>query len=232
MHHIINIGDARSSYKFIYKLSENELKILKKYLNENLKKKYIQHFISPAGTSILFILKKDGNLRLCVDYRDLNKIIVKNRHPLPLIGETLNRLNGAAIYTKLDFKKIYYRIRIKKGDEWKTIFKIKYDYFEYKIMSFGLANASAIFQAYINKALIGLIDVSCVAYFDNIFIYSINRIEHQQYIRQIFERLRQYKLYAKLFKCEFSVISVVFLGFVINIREIEMDESRVEVIAE
>jgi hypothetical protein len=155
------------------------LKILKKYLNKNLEREYIQHFINSAEAPILFILKKNGNLRLYVDYRDLNKITVKNRYSFPLIGKTLNRLNGAAVYTKLDLKKAYYRIRIKKGDEWKTIFKTRYDHFKYKMMSFGLANVSAIFQAYINKALAGLIDVSCVIYLDNIFIYLINYTEHQ-----------------------------------------------------
>jgi hypothetical protein len=132
-------------YKFIYKLSENELKILKKYLDENLKRTYIQYFINSVGAPILFILKKDGSLRLCVNYRGLNKIIVKNRYPLLLMGEILDRLNGAAVYTKFDFKEAYYRIRIKKGDEWKTAFKIRYGHFEYKVMFFGLANVSAIF---------------------------------------------------------------------------------------
>jgi hypothetical protein len=97
-------------------------------------------------------------------------------------------------------------------------------------MSFGLANISAIFQVYINKILADLIDISCVAYFNNIFIYLINRAKYQQYIRQIFERLRQYKLYIKLSKYEFSLTSIIFLGFVINIKKIEMDESRVEAI--
>jgi hypothetical protein len=117
IHHIIDIGDATFSYKFIYKLSEIELKILKKYLNKNLKKKYIQYFINPTEISILFILKKDGSLRLYVDYRDFNKITIKNRYPLFLVGEILDRLSGAAVYTKLDFKEAYYRIRIKKRDE-------------------------------------------------------------------------------------------------------------------
>jgi hypothetical protein len=148
------------------------------------------------------------------------------------MGEILNRFNGIAIYTKFDLKKIYYKIRIKKENEWKTIFKIRYGYFEYKIMPFNLANTPVIFQTYINKTLIDLINVSCVIYFNNIFIYFINRVEYQQYIRQIFERLRQYKLYIKLFKYEFSIISVIFLGFVINIRDIEMNESRIEVIIE
>jgi hypothetical protein len=111
-------------------------------------------------------------------------------------------------------------------------FRIRYGYFKYKVISFGLANISAIFQAYINRVLADLIDVNCVIYLDDILIYLINRAEYQQYIRQIFERLRQYKLYIKLSKCEFSIISIIFLGFVINIRKIEMDKSRVEIIIE
>jgi hypothetical protein len=104
-------------YKFIYKLSENELKILKKNLNKNLKWEYIQHFINPIKIPILFILKKNRCLRLYINYRNFNKITVKNRHPLFLIKEILDRLNGAIIYTKFDLKEIYYRIHIKKEDE-------------------------------------------------------------------------------------------------------------------
>jgi hypothetical protein len=154
------------------------LKILKKYLNENLERKYIQYFINPIGASILFILNKDGSLRLYIDYRDFNKITVKNRYSFSLIGKILDRFSGTAIYTKLDLKEIYYRIRIKKGDEWKTTFKIRYNHFEYKVMFFDLANVPAIFQIYINRVLADLINVSCVIYFNNIFIYSINRAEY------------------------------------------------------
>jgi hypothetical protein len=155
------------------------LKILKKYLNENLEREYIQHFINLIGISILFVLKKDGSLRLCVVYRGFNKITVKNRYSFSLVRETLNRFNRAAIYTKLDFKEVYYKIRIKKEDEWKTIFRIKYGHFKYKIISFGFANTPEIFQAYINRILADLIDINCVVYFDNILIYSINRAEYQ-----------------------------------------------------
>jgi hypothetical protein len=118
-----------------------------------------------------------------MNYRDFNKITIKNRHLFFLIEEILNRFNGAAIYTKLDFKNTYYRIRIRKGDEWKTIFKIKYDHFEYKIMLFNFINIPAIFQTYINKALINLIDINYVAYLNDIFIYSFIYTEHQRYIR-------------------------------------------------
>jgi hypothetical protein len=170
-------------YGFIYKLLENELKIIKNYLNKNLEREYIQRSISLTGAPILFVFKKDGGFRLYMNYRDFNKITIKNRHLFFLIEEILNRFNGAAIYTKLDFKNTYYRIRIRKGDEWKTIFKIKYDHFEYKIMLFNFINIPAIFQTYINKALINLIDINYVAYLNDIFIYSFIYTEHQRYIR-------------------------------------------------
>jgi hypothetical protein len=145
VYYIIDIGDAIFSYRSIYKLSENELKILKEYLDKNLEREYIQYFINPVRVFILFILKKNGSLRLYVNYRDFNKITIKNRHPFPLIEKILDRFNGAVIYTKFDLKEAYYRIRIKKGDEWKTIFKIRYGHFKYKMIFFDLANISAIF---------------------------------------------------------------------------------------
>jgi hypothetical protein len=118
-----------------------------------------------------------------MNYRSLNKITVKNRHSFFLIGEILNRLNGAAVYTKLDLKNIYYKIRIRKGDEWKTIFKIKYNYFEYKIILFDFINVPVTFQTYINKALIRFIDINYIAYLNNILIYFFIYTEYQRYIR-------------------------------------------------
>jgi hypothetical protein len=183
MQYIINTEDAISPHNPIYKLLENELKILKNYLNENLKRGYIQRSISLVSAPILFVFKKDEERRLYMDYKDLNKITIKNRHSLSLMREILNRFNGAAIYTKLDLKNIYYKIRIRKRDEWKTIFKIRYGYFEYKMISFSFINVSAIFQAYINKTLANLIDINYIAYFNDILIYSSINIEYQRYVR-------------------------------------------------
>jgi hypothetical protein len=159
------------------------LKILKDYLNKNFEKEYIQRFINLVGAPILFISKKNGGFRLYVDYKDFNKITIKNRYPLFLIKEILDRLNCVAVYTKYDLKNIYYRIRIRKENEWKTIFKIKYSYFEYKIILFNFINVSAIFQTYINKALTDLININYIIYFNDILIYSFIYIEHQRYIR-------------------------------------------------
>jgi hypothetical protein len=190
MQYIIDTGDAISSHNLIYKLSENELKILRDYLNKNLKRGYIQRSINLVGAPILFIFKKDERFRLYVNYKDLNKITIKNRHLLSLMEEILDRLNGAAVYTKFDLKDIYYKIRIRKGDEWKTTFRIRYGYFEYKIMPFGFINAPAIFQTYINKTLAEFININYVTYLDDIFIYFFIYIEYQRYIRQMLERLR------------------------------------------
>ncbi len=115
---------------------------------------------------------------MCVDYRGFNKIIKKNRHPLPLIEETLDRLQKIVVFTKLDVRDVYHRIRIRKGDEWKTAFRTHYNYFKYIVMPFGLANILTIFQSYINRALVGLIDICYIIYLDDILIYFVNSADH------------------------------------------------------
>ena len=157
---------------------------------------------------------------------------IKNRHPLPLITETLDRLCGAKQFSKLDLKDAYHRIRIKRGDEWKTAFRTRYGHFEYLVMPFGLANAPATFQAYINRALAGLVDVTCVVYLDNILIFSEDPAEHWQHIKQVLQRLRQYQLYANLKKCAFNTTQVEFLGFIMSTAGVEMDPRRVATIKE
>jgi hypothetical protein len=134
----------------LYSLSKTELKLLRKYLDEYLSRGWIRHLKSPARAPILFAKKQDGSIRLCVDYRGLNKVTVKNRHPLPLITESLDRLASARYYTKLDVKEAYHRIRIHEGDEWKTAFRTRYGHFECTVMPFGLTNAPAQFQAHIH----------------------------------------------------------------------------------
>ena len=171
-------------------------------------------------------------MRLCVDYRGLNRVTIKNRTLLPLISETLDRLRGAKIFTKLDLKDAYHRLRIREGDEWKTAFRTRYGHFEYCVMPFGLSNAPATFQAYINHALVGLVDVTCVVYLDDILIYSENPDEHDTVVRQVLERLQQHGLYANLQKCEFDVDTVEFLGFVISPEGVAMEPSRVVTVTE
>ena len=232
-HHPIVLENGKEPpYGPLYSLSSVELKTLRGYLDDGLQKGWIRHSTSPAGAPILFVPKKDGGLRLCVDYRGLNAITIKNRHPLPLISETLDRLVGAKYFTKLDLKDAYHRVRIKEGDEWKTAFRTRYGHFEYLVMPFGLANAPATFQAYINRALGGLLDHSCVVYLDDILIYSDNEEEHERHVREVLERLRRHGLYAKLNKCVFHAHEVEFLGFIVSSDGIAMDHRRVSTIKE
>jgi RNase H-like domain found in reverse transcriptase/Reverse transcriptase (RNA-dependent DNA polymerase)/Integrase zinc binding domain/Chromo (CHRromatin Organisation MOdifier) domain/Zinc knuckle len=228
-HEIETLGKA-PPWKPLYASSEKELKVLREYLAENLKKGWIRESISPARAPILFVAKPDGGVRICVDYRGLNAITVKNRYPLPLLNEILERVAGAVIFTKLDLRDAYHRIRIKAGHEWKTAFGTRYGHFEYKVMPFGLANAPATFQAYMNQALSGLIDVICVVYLDDILIFSKSEEEHVKHVKTVLERLRKHKLYAKRTKCEFAVRRLKFLGHIISDKGVEMDPSRVEAI--
>ncbi len=131
---------------------------------------------------------------------------------------------------KLDIRDIYHRIRIRKRNEWKIVFRIRYNYFKYIMILFGLINTPTIFQLYINRVLINLINIYYIIYLDNVFIYFINSTDYQRHVREVLERLRNFKLYLKLFKCEFSVDRVKFLNFIIIIRDIDMEGSRVEVI--
>ena len=135
-----------------------------------------------------------------MDYRGLNAIIIKNRHLLPLITKTLNYLYSAQRFTKLDLKDIYYRIRIRSGNEQKTAFRTRYSYFEHLVIPFRLANAPVTFQTYINRALAGLVDIIYVVYLDNILIYSAKEAEYQKYIKRVLKRLRNFTLYISLKK--------------------------------
>jgi hypothetical protein len=178
------------------------LEVLRKYLAEYIARGWIRRSRFLAGAPILFVKKKDGSIRLCVDYRGLNRITIKNCYPLPLISESLERLAQAKFYTKLDVREAYHRIRIREGDEWKTAFCTRYGHFKYMVMPFGLTNAPAQFQAYINEALVGLVDVTCIVYLDDVLIFLETEKEHVSYVREVLQRLRKAKLFVKLSKCE------------------------------
>lgn len=214
----------------LYPLSSKELDVLRKYLEEMQQRGWIRESTSPAGAPVLFVRKPDGSLRLCVDYRGLNAITMKNRYPLPRIDEMLDRLVGAKYFTKLDLRDAYHRIRIRRGDEWKTAFRTRYGHFEYLVMPFGLCNAPATFQAYINQAMHGLLDVSVIVFLDDILIFSQTEEEHVDHVKAVLERLKLYRLYAKLSKCEFHRDKVKFLGFVVGRDGVEIDESRIDTI--
>ncbi len=227
--HAIKIT-TESSYESLYNLSNTELATLRQYLDNVLVKEWIKHFINSTDASILFIFKKNDNLRLYVNYQDLNKITVKNRHSLSLISETLNRLNKVKQFTKLNLKNVYHRLRIQHEDEWKMMFHTRYNHFKYMIMSFDLINTSVIFQTYINKILTELLDDFCVVYLNDILIFFVKKTDHVDHVKQILERLRKFKLYASLKKCEFFITKVNFLEFVVFTESVSMNLSRIDII--
>jgi reverse transcriptase-like protein len=215
-----------------YNLSPKELEALEEFLTQALAKGRIRESTSPAGAPILFSPKKDGGLRLVVDYRGLNAVTVKNRYPLPLISELLDRLNGAKVFSKIDLKDGYYRIRVREGDEWKTAFRTRYGHYEFLVLPMGLTNSPATFQSYINNALRGYTDSFCIAYLDDILIFSQTEEEHREHLELVMERLRQSELYAKATKCSFFQTEIEFLGYIVNSEGVKMDPRRVDAIRE
>ncbi|SOV01580.1 uncharacterized protein UDID_18214 [Ustilago sp. UG-2017a] len=216
----------------LYLKGPREMAELRKYLDENLEKGFIRPSKSPARSPVLFVPKKDGGLRLCVDYRGLNEITVKNRAPLPLIEEQLFLLRKARIYTKLDLRAAYNLIRIAKGDEWKTAFGTQLGLYEYLVMPFGLANAPAHFQSFINDIFRDIIGVYVVVYLDDFLIFSDTEESHVKHVTEVLTRLRSNRLFAKLSKCEFHTKIVEFLGYIIKPTGIEMDPEKVRTVKE
>jgi len=221
---------AKSSYELLYNLLNTELVTLKQYLNDVLAKEWIKHFISSTDAFILFILKKNNSFHLCMNYWNLNKIIVKNHHSLFLISETLDRLSKVKQFIKLNLKNVYHHLRIQHEDEWKMMFHTHYDHFEYIIMLFNLINASVIFQTYINKILTKFLNNFYIVYLNDILIFFIEKTDYVNHVKQIFKRLRKFKLYASLKKCEFFIIKVNFLKFVVFTESISMNISKVDII--
>jgi hypothetical protein len=216
----------------VYGLNEKELKECWKYLQENLDKGFIRKSSAPCGAPILFVKKKDGSLRLCVDYRGLNKITIKNKYPLPLITELLDRLKNAKVYTVLDLLGAYNLLRIKPGEEWKTAFRTRYGLYEYCVMPFGLCNAPASFQEFINDVLGDLLDDSVSAYLDDILIFSTDVEKHEAQVKEVLRRLRKYGLVVKLEKCIFSAKEVPYLGFIVGPGYVRMDPTKVASVVE
>jgi hypothetical protein len=224
--------DSAPPFGPIYKLSPAEMEVLHDYIQNALATGAIQPSESSAGAPILFVKKKDGSLRLCVDYRGLNKITKKNRYPLPLISDLLDRLGKARYFSKIDLRNAYHQIRIADGDEWKTAFRTRYGLFEYRVMPFGLTTAPASFQNLINSTFSDMLDRFVIAYLDDILIYSETLEEHEEHIRRVLQRLRDNKLFARPEKCEFYSTSVAFLGYIVSHQGVSMDPSKVQAIAD
>lgn len=216
----------------LYRMSREELLVLRETLTDLLDKGFIRVSHSPAAAPVLFVKKPGGGLRFCVDYRGLNKITRKDRYPLPLIYETLQNISRAKWFTKLDVKAAFYKLRVAEGDEWKTAFRTRYGLYEWLVTPFGLANAPSTFQKYINWVLRDYLDVFCSAYIDDVLIYTNgSRARHRKHTRQVICALRDAGLQLDITKCEFEVTTTKYLGFIISSGSgISMDPEKVEAI--
>jgi hypothetical protein len=180
------------------------------------------------GLSGSLCQKKDGSLRLCVDYRPLNVETIKNKYPLPLIDVLFDQLAGAKVFSKIDLRSGYHQIKIRPCDIPKTAFSTRYGLYEFLVMSFGLTNASAYFMYLMNSVFMTELDKFVVVFIDDILIYSKNEKEHAKHLRIVLQRLRDHKLYANFSKCEFWLNSVKFLGHTISKDGISIDPSKVQ----
>ena len=225
--------DFKPKWGPLYNLSEEEMTLLKEYIDSMLEKGFIRPSTSPCGAPVLFVPKPKGRgLRLCVDYRALNSVTKKNRYPLPLIDNLLERLKSAKVYTALDLKGAYNLVRIKEGDEWKTAFRTRYGHYEYVVVPFGLTNAPATFQGMMNDIFKEHLDVFVIVYLDDILIFSENGEEHFEHVKTVLQLLRQNDLYCEFEKCIFHSKEVEFLGYVVSGDGIIMSQTKVDSILE
>ena len=208
----------------------DELRAVKQYLIENLHKGFIEASQAPFAAPILFVKKHDGSLRFCIDYRKLNSLTRKDQYPLPLIEETLARLSKAKIFTKLDIRQAFHRIRIDPESEELTTFRTRYGAYKCKVMPFGLTNGPATYQRFMNDVLFDYLDDFCTAYLDDILIYSEDELDHQEHVRKVLLRLREAGLQVDIKKSEFSVHRTKYLGFFVSTEGIEVDPEKTETI--
>ncbi|KAK1427604.1 hypothetical protein QVD17_16293 [Tagetes erecta] len=214
-----------------YRLAPTEMKELKKQLDELLEKGFIRPSSSPWGAPVLFVKKKDGSMRMCIDYRELNKVTIKNRYPLPRIDDLFDQLQGACYFSKIDLRSGYHQLKVQEEDISKTAFRTRYGHYEFTVMPFGLTNAPAAFMDMMNRLCRPYLDKFIIVFIDDILIYSKSEEEHKTNLRILLELLRQEKLYAKFSKCEFWLSEVQFLGHVINASGIQVDPAKIEAIS-
>nr|GEY08934.1 putative reverse transcriptase domain-containing protein [Tanacetum cinerariifolium] len=211
-----------------YRLVPSEMKELAEQLKELSDKGFIRPSSSPWGAPVLFVKNKDGSFRMCIDYRELNKLTVKNRYPLPRIDDLFDQLQGSSVYSKIDLRSGYHQLRVREKDIPKIAFKTRYGHYEFQVMPFGLTNAPAVFMDLMNRVYKPYLDKFVIAFIDDILIYSKNEKEHEEHLKAILVLLKKKELYAKFSKCEFWIPKVQFLGHVIDSQGIHVDPTKIE----
>eukprot|EP00253_Pinus_taeda_P015625 PITA_15625 len=211
-----------------YRMSIPELTELKMQLQELLDKEYIRPSVSPWGAPVLFVKKKDGTLRMCIDYRQLNKLTIKNKYPLPRIDELFDQVKGATVFSKIDLRSGYHQIRIKDEDIAKTAFRTRYGHYEFVVLPFGLTNAPATFMCLMNNIFHPYLDRFILIFIDDILIYSRTIEKHYEHLRRVLQTLREHQLYAKFSKCDFFKEEIQYLGHVITKEGIAVDPEKIK----
>jgi hypothetical protein len=178
------------------------------------------------------VKKKDGSMRMCIDYRNLNVVTVKNKYPLPRIDDLLDQLKDAKFFSKIDLRSRYHQMKIRPKDIPKTAFVTRYGQYEFTVVSFGPTNALAYFMNMMNKVFMDKLDKFVVVFIDDILIYSAAAEEHEQHLRVVLEKLRQNQLYAKFSKCDFWLEEVAFLGHVLAAKGVPIDPTKIEAVKE
>jgi len=229
-HKIKLVDDKKFTKQFIYSLLTEKLNALQQYLKENMQKEFIKESQSSAEYSILFISKLNESLRLCVDYRALNNITIKNSYLLSLIAKLQNRLQNVQWFMKFDILETFNQIQIKEKDEWKTVFHTWLEHYEYLIMSFNLINASVMFQIFVNNVLWCYLNQFVIVYLNDILVYSKTKKEHVQHVKKVLQTLKKVDLRIKSEKSEFHVQSVQFLKFIIMSQSLRMNSKKIEAV--
>ena len=213
-----------------HKMAPVELQELRVQVQELLDKGFIRPSTSPWGAPVLFAKKKDKTLRLCINYRQLNRVMVKNRYPLPRIDDLFDQLRGARVNSKIDLRTSYHQLRVRETYIPKTAFRTRYGHFEFTVMPFGLTNALATFMDHMHRVFQPYLDQFVVVFVDDNLIYSQSEWEHDDHLRIVLQLLRDHHLYAKFSKCEFWLTEVRFLGHVVSALGVSVDPEKVEAV--
>ncbi|KAL0540317.1 hypothetical protein IC582_024552 [Cucumis melo] len=213
-----------------YRMAPNELKELKMQLQELVNKGYIRPSVSPLAVQVLFVKKKDGILKLCIDYRQLNKVTIRNKYPFPRIDDLFDQLRGAALFSKIDLSSGYHQLKVRESDIAKTTFRMRYGHYEFRVMPCGLTNALAVFMDLMNRIFHQYLVQFVIMFIDDILVYSIDREAHEEHLRIVLKTLRDKQLYAKFSKCEFWLEQIVFFGHVVSTKGVSVDPQKVEAV--
>ena len=213
-----------------HRMTPVELQELRVQLQELLDKGFIRPSTSPWGAPVLFTKKKDKTLRLCIDYRQLNRVTIKNRYPLPRIDDLFDQLRGARVYFKIDLRTGYHQLRVGDTDIPKTAFRTRYGHYEFTVMPFGLTNALTAFMDFMHRVFQPYLDQFFVVFVDDILIYPQSEWEHEYHLRIVLQLFRDHQLYAKFSKCEFWLTELRFLGHVVLASGVSVDLEKVEAV--